>query len=178
MRRALSIALALAALLATGALVGLGLRCGMKSVSASCFSTEECDAKSECQSYVHPFAPLYAVLSLGGLAGVLLRQPLVPLGLGVLGAGLGALVGLSLGPWGIGIGLLLVAAGIAGTTGKKPARLVAWAALPAALLPTVLILLVMTSAPPALHLAIVWAIALGPALGWAFLAAVMHGRAR
>lgn len=166
MRRAVAVGLALVALLATAALVAAGLRCGMVRASA-CGTPEECDAEAECVSRVHPVALPLAALALVGGAGAWRSLPGVPLGAGVVAAGAGTLFGLSLGFWGIGVGALLVAAGVA--TPGPPAwarveRTLRWTAVVAATLPPVLMVALLAAGPPSVALA--WLVTLGPVLAW------------
>ena len=87
-------------------------RCGMRSVSETCTSTAECDAKSSCVSYLHPMALPYTLLGMAGaaLAWMRLAYPLIVSG--VVGIALGFAFGLSMGFVGIGVGALVLAAGI------------------------------------------------------------------
>lgn len=170
-RRLLPVGLALAALVATAALVGVGLRCGIRSVSESCFTAEECEAASECKPYVHPFAYLYAGLSVVALVGAFRRTPTAGLAAGVVGMPFGALAGFSLGLWGLGMGVLLAASGWAVGPRADHARrdrLLAWSAAPALLLPLPLLFVLAVVAPPSL--ALLWVVVLAPSAAWLALA--------
>ncbi|HVM45763.1 MAG TPA: hypothetical protein VM582_07480, partial [Candidatus Thermoplasmatota archaeon] len=94
---------------------------------------------------------------------------LLPLALAVVGAGVGAVFGLSLGAWGVAVAALLAAAGLAL---RRDA--LAWAALAAVLLPFAAVLAVVAAAP-ASH-ALFYAAALGPALSWLALAAAWRAQ--
>lgn len=86
--------------------------CGMRSVSETCTSAEECEAKSECVSRLHPMALPYTLLGIAAvaLAWTRLAYPLIVAG--VVGVLLGIAFGLSMGLVGIGVGALVLSAGV------------------------------------------------------------------
>lgn len=157
-RRALALTFAGAALAL--ALYGayLGYVCGVRSVSEGCVSAEECLAKSECISRIHPLLPGYAIAAIAASVFAWRREPFVPLLLGVVGGAIGTLAGFGLGAWGIGIALLLVACGIA----LAPRDPLAWTAALAALAPLPMLFLVMFTA----SLAAVWIACFLPTVAW------------
>lgn len=164
MRRALALAFAGIALALAVYAAYTGHVCGARRVSEGCTSAEECLAKSECVSRVHPLLPGYAAAAIAGLVLAWRREPFVLLLLGVAGGALGTIAGFGLGVWGIAIALLLVASGVA----LAPREPVAWAALVAALAPIPMLFLVMFTA----SLVLVWIALFLPFVAWLAFAAM------
>ena len=113
MRRGVALACAGLALVLAGAFAYLTWTCGVRSVSESCFSPEECDAKSVCVSALHPFAPVLVAVSLLGLALGWREQAFPLMLLGVLTSAVGTIFLFSGGLYGMGVGMMLALAGSA-----------------------------------------------------------------
>ena len=140
-RRALSLALATLAIVATVGLIVQGARCGMSSSRAECAAGEECAPPvTGCETYIHPFAWALLAGSVAALAAAWHGSHMIALALGVALGAVGGLLGMSLGYWGVGIALLIVSAG-AVLPHARP--VVAGSALVATLLPFVLLLSLM-----------------------------------
>lgn len=87
--------------------------CGVRSVGEICTSAADCAAKSSCVSYLHPMAIPYVLLALAGVALAWMRLAYPLLVMGALGTLVGIAFGMSMGLAGIGVGVLVLAAGVA-----------------------------------------------------------------
>lgn len=112
MRRRLAVALCLLGVALAMTFAYQTWRCGMRSVSETCTSAEDCEARSSCVSHLHPMALPYTLLGMAGaaLAWRGLAGPLIVSG--IVGLAIGVAFGLSMGFVGIGVGALVLAAGL------------------------------------------------------------------
>lgn len=99
--------------------------CGMRSVGETCTSAADCAAKSSCVSYLHPMAIPYVLLGLAGAALAWMRLAYPLLVMGAVGTLVGIAFGLSMGFVGMGVGVLVLAAGVVvlGRPGARSARI-------------------------------------------------------
>lgn len=163
-RRTLALAFVTLALGIAIASLVMGARCGVRSVSESCFSPEECEAKSECRSRIHPLSLVFAAGSVAGLVFAWRGWRTALFGLAVGAGALGALFGFSFGIMGPLVALGLLAGGLALPARDRAGRLVAGAAIAASLLPFVLLVAMLSVVSPSAWL--VYPVIFLPGLAW------------
>jgi ABC-type phosphate/phosphonate transport system permease subunit len=110
--RIVAIALALASLGLAVTFAIVMYNCGAMETSQS--SPPQPTDGTHCVSVFHPFSPVWAAFAILGALGLWWRKAWPAIALGAVGTGLGVLAGFSAGFFGIGCGVLLLAAGLVG----------------------------------------------------------------